>query len=161
MINVSLTSAVAIIGIARALAAPAFSAITTVIRVRDDPMIPDWAQQSIGANSAACVTGVLMNGDGSATGSYDIHIGRPYAAGSGCDYVRGTIGAKVSQSDSRFNAESYTESFKCIDDGMGNTYITFAVGGVLDPEDHANVVDALQERYPMIRFRDDGICAIN
>ncbi|KAF2170642.1 hypothetical protein M409DRAFT_19457 [Zasmidium cellare ATCC 36951] len=156
MINFMLTFAIALIGITGSLAAPVAVTSTniTTINARDDYQLPGLSLEPIEADNAKCSVGVLMNDDTSATRSYNVHIGRPYAEGSGCEYIRDTIAQKASDGAFEFKSGTY----KCLDDGSGNTFLTFAAGDVFNLENNADVIDALQQRYPMIPFKDNGIC---
>ncbi|KAK4497005.1 hypothetical protein PRZ48_011454 [Zasmidium cellare] len=155
MIKFMLTIVTALVAIGGALAAPAVSTNVNPDE-HDGVRIPDHID-SVDPNYANCSSGVAMLGNGGARRSWYIHIGREYADGNGCDAIRDTLTRKAKEGNVAFDESSY----KCMDDGNGDTYIKFDAGGVFSPGDSGYIIDGLQEMYPMVPFKQDGICAVD
>jgi hypothetical protein len=80
---------------------------------------------------------------------WNIHIGRPIIEKRGCAPVLATLKEKTE-----------IESFKCEDDGHGQTVLTFesTFQGSAHEEVHDRVMEGLQEGYPSVHFLRDNIC---
>ncbi|KAF7196145.1 hypothetical protein HII31_02546 [Pseudocercospora fuligena] len=120
------------------------------------PVDGTWFSDHIFNDQAVCTLTFDSHGI-----KYDIHIGRPYINGAGCDPIFDTMSAHVNteQDDSII----LREDWKCDDDKHGNTRLGFTVNDgahLKDANTQYRVIEALGQAYPDVPFVSERICLV-
>ncbi|CAK4034941.1 Hypothetical predicted protein [Lecanosticta acicola] len=121
--------------------------LTTAHAIPVPQTSPSTSTPTIPTNKATCTTSYRSEGHGAGL-FYAVQIGRPYIEGRGCPSIKALLSEKA-----------IVVEFKCIDDGLGQTNLTF--GTPADRKTNEKVIQALQKAYPMVPFEENGICNIS
>ncbi|EME77682.1 uncharacterized protein MYCFIDRAFT_84793 [Pseudocercospora fijiensis CIRAD86] len=89
---------------------------------------------------------------------YQVHIGRDFVNGQGCDAVYATMREHISNANKSEILKR--EEYKCTGDGYGQTMLMFKVYGATydTPELLYEVIEGLDQAYPGVPFIAERIC---
>ena len=102
-------------------------------------------------NTATCNYSFQTTSIGQSMANFEVHIGRPYINGAGCESIRQSLLEKLPND---------IDNYRCLDDDSPeSTFISFTTSS--DEGSRLKAIEGLAKAYPMIAsFQDERICAV-